>query len=218
MFWNKPKWSICPGCYERHLQRRYENILFPPERRKVSKDDIIQARKNDEIDQHRFIKEVQLAESELENLEYDNRSYAIQRIQALLEEAAAIGGETIQNAVQLLEQLEEDTIQYLNKVMPEGKELLEKAKSLSFMARIPFIAQCKRQDTPILPNEEIPTLFCESFETLATLGFISRSFPDFKPSGSDIRNYLETAVKQGFSKDEAQSLISAWNEMKSNNL
>jgi hypothetical protein len=214
MFWNKPNWSKCPGCYERHLQRRCENILFPPERRKVSKDDIIQARKKDEIDQHRFIKEVQLAGAELENLEYDNRSYAIQRIQALLEEAAAIGGETIQNAVQLLEQLEEETIQYLNKAMPEGKELLEKSKSLSFMARIPFIAQCKRQDTPILPNEEIPTLLCESFETIATLGFISRSFPDFKPSGSDIINYLETAVKQGFSKDEAQNLISAWNEMK----
>jgi hypothetical protein len=48
-------WSEHPGCFERHLQRRYKNILFSPERRLISKKDIEDARQRDKLDQDIFI-------------------------------------------------------------------------------------------------------------------------------------------------------------------
>jgi hypothetical protein len=99
--------------------------------------------------------------------------------------------------------------------MPEGKDLLEEAKSLSMTARIPYIAQLKRKDTPILPGEEVPTLLSEDLATISVMGFVSRSFPDFKPCEEDIRKHLDAAVRQGFSREQAQRLINAWDEMKS---
>jgi len=51
-------WSEFPGCYERHLQRRYKSLLFPPERRSVSKKEIDEARERDNFDRARFIEEI----------------------------------------------------------------------------------------------------------------------------------------------------------------
>jgi hypothetical protein len=170
MFWKKPKWSEVPGCFERHLQRRDGNFLFPLERRTVSRGEIAEARRRDKIDQGRFIEAVKKLGAVLDNSENTNPlstlqdSSSLQKVQALLEEAASIGG-NIQNVIRLLESTEESIIQCLNTSMPEGKDLLEKAKSYSITARIPFIAQLKRKDTPILESEEIPTLLSEDFET-----------------------------------------------------
>jgi hypothetical protein len=44
MFWKKTKWSKNPGCFERHLQRRDGNVLFPLERRSVTNKSIEEAR------------------------------------------------------------------------------------------------------------------------------------------------------------------------------
>lgn len=218
MFWEKPKWSKFPGCFERHLQRRDGNLLFPLERRRVSKEEIEQARRRDEIDQERFIEAVRNFGTELDQLEDTNAlstlrgSSFLQKVQALLEEAASIGG-NIQSTIHQLEATEENMIQCLNTSMPEGKKLLEEAKALSTIARIPFMAQLKRKDTPILQSEEVPVLLSEDFATIAVIGFTSRSFPDFKPCEADIRKHLDAAVRQGLKKKQAQELIDAWNKM-----
>lgn len=223
MFWKKPKWSKVPGCFERHLQRRDGNILFPPQRRIISAEEIAHARKKDEIDQERFIAAVRNIGTELYNSEDTNPSStlrdssSLQKIQTLLEEAASIGG-NIQNAIHSLETTEEKIIKSLNKAMPEGKELLEEAISLSMTHRIPFIAQLKKKDTPIIQSEQVPTLLSEDLATIAVIGFMSRSFPDFKPCEVDVRKHLDAAVQQGFNKEQAQNLINAWNEMKSETL
>jgi hypothetical protein len=115
MLWKKQKWSKIPGCFERHLQRRDGNALFPPERRKVSMEEITQARKKDEIDQERFIETIRKLGNELENSEDTSPlsivpdSSSLEKIQALLEEAASIGG-NIQNAIHRLETTEENII------------------------------------------------------------------------------------------------------------
>jgi hypothetical protein len=224
MFWKKRKWSEVPGCFERHLQRRDGNVLFPLERRTVSKEEIAQARRRDEVDQSRFIEKVRKLGGEMDNME-DTRplsslqgTSSLQKVQDLLEEAASIGG-NIQNAIHLLESIEEKIIQLLNTSFPEGKHLLEKAKSLSITARIPFMAQFKRKDTPILVEEQVPTLLSEDFETIAVIGLASRSFANFKPSEADIRKHLEAATRQGFPKERAQAIMNAWhhNQAETNN-
>jgi hypothetical protein len=80
------------------------------------------------------------------------------------------------------------------------------------MERIPYLAQMKRKDTPILETEEVPTLFSENFATISAVGYISRNFPDFKPSEADIKKHLDEAVRQGFDKGMAQNILKAWNE------
>ena len=214
------EWNKNPGCFERHLQRRFANKLFPIDRRNVTVSELKEAREKDKSEQDRFIRSVKKLGEKLENMENLNPSStlhdstSLQKVQALLEEAAAIGG-NIQNAISALESTEKSLIQNINRIRPEGKDLLKQAYSLSSMARVPIIAQLARKDTPILQNEEIPSILSENHESIAVVGFISRSFPDFRPSESDIKLHLEKAIKDGYSKTEAQRLIAVW--MKYNN-
>jgi hypothetical protein len=218
MFWKKPKWSEIPGCFERHLQRKNGNLLFPLERRTVSKEEIAEARRKDEIDQDKFIEKVRKLGAELENMEDTcplstlQGASSLQIFHALLEEAASIGG-NIQSAIHSLETTEQKIIQWLKTSFPEMKEELERWKSLSMTARIPFMAQLKRKDTPILEDEQVPALLSEDFATIAVIGFASRSLPNFKPSEADLRKYLDAAIRQGFPKERAQEIMNAWNQI-----
>jgi len=212
MFWKKQKWSKVPGCFERHLQRRDGNILFPAERRRVSKEEIAQARKRDKMDKERLVKEVLAFEAQVRNAVYVDFSSALQKVQGFLEEAASIGGD-VGDLIKISEHLEEKTMEYLNKKTPEGRHLLEEAHSLSVVARTPFLAQRKRKDTPILESEEVPTLLSEDLDTISVVGLASRSFPNFRPSTADIKRHLDEAIRQGFDKEYAQQIINAWNKI-----
>jgi hypothetical protein len=191
-------WSEYPGCFERHLQRRYKNVLFPPERRCISKKDIEDAREKDRLDQDRFIK------TALKD------PIARQKVQAVLKQGASIGG-NIQDAILLLEDTEKQMIEYMEKLIPDGKELLERAISLSRVQKNPYMAQTKREDPPILREEELSTLLSEDLATISVMGLWSRSFPDFKPSELDARKHLDAAIGQGFSKERAREIMDAWN-------
>jgi len=217
MFWNKLKWSQVPGCFERHLQRREGNALFPIERRKVSRAEVTTAQERDQRDQDRFIATVKRLGADLEDSEARNPgstvrdSSYLKKVQDLLEEAASIGGGRVQNAIRILEPIEENMIQNLNRSMPAATELLQEATALSMTARNTFLAQSTRKDTPMLPEEEIPSILSEDFETISFFGFLSRKFPRFKPCESDIKEHLDAAIKQGFDRERAKALLTAWN-------
>lgn len=213
MFWNKPKWNKVPGCFERHLQRRDGNILFPLERRSVTEEDIKQARIKDKKDQDIFIDAVNKIIKSTINRSIQQQSSLLQKVQSLLEEGAAIGG-NITSAVRALEDTEKEIVQTLSASVPEGGDLLEQAKSLSTMRRIPYVAQILRSDTPILVDERIPTLLSEDQLTISLVGFVSRSFPDFRPSSADINMFIDKAVLQSFDKRTAEQILTSWNEMK----
>jgi hypothetical protein len=210
-------WNEYPGCFERHLQRRYKNVLFPPERRRISKKDIEEAREKDKIDQDRFIKTAKSLGAELEISEDKiplstlTDSNALQKVGDLLKQGKSIGG-NIQDAILLLEDTEKQMIEYMIKLKPEGKELLEKAMSVSRLSRNQYMAQSKRKDTPILQEEEVPTLLSEDLATISVCGLFSRSFaPNYRPNEADIKKHLDEAISQGFSKDRAKEIMDAWN-------
>jgi DNA-binding transcriptional regulator YhcF (GntR family) len=210
-------WSKIPGCFERHLQRREGNLLFPPDRRVVTRKEIEEARERDRIEQQQFIEKVNSFASRIAaSLKQDSTptqaQSVLQETQALLEEAASIEGD-IGHAIQALLDIEKKLIQSMNETMLEGKEMLEQIKSMSAMERIPFWAQSKRKDTPILENEIIPTLLSEDLETISVIGYVSRSTPDFKPSEEDIKEHLDKVIRQGFNKERTQKIITAWGEI-----
>jgi len=217
MFEDTIQWSQYPGCFERHLQRRHGNQLFPYERRNVTGDEVRLARKRDLSDQEIFVESIKRFIAEFRNIEDTavvppaQASAYLQKVQVLLEEAFSIGG-NIQSTIKLLETTEEEITRSLNKAMPSGKAMLEEARSLSSAARIPFLAQSKRKDCPILSKEEVPSLLSEDDSTIAYVGFLSRSFADFRPNESDIRMQIDKAMKEGFSRNDAQRLIEVWNK------
>jgi hypothetical protein len=51
-------WSEKPGCFERHLQRRDGNLLFPPERRIVTYKEIEEAKEKDRAERQVFEKKL----------------------------------------------------------------------------------------------------------------------------------------------------------------
>lgn len=218
MFWRKLKWSTVPGCFERHLQRRKDNPLFPIERRKISNTEVVKAQQMDQSEQEFFIASVKKLGADLESSEQTEPGSTIkdtaylQKVQDLLELGATIGG-NIQNAIQMLESIEADMIKSLNQQMPDGAGLLKKALSLSTMKRNPFIAQLTRKNTPIISGEEVPTLLSEKPETISLIGQISRSFPDFRPNNDDVKAKIDSAVKKGFDRDRASELLAAWNKI-----
>jgi hypothetical protein len=215
---NKLKYTELPGCFERHLQRRDGNILFPVERRSISAKEIENACQKDKIDQEIFTVNLDGLKKQLNNskeMTIAQGGFLLEGFQNLIEEAASIGGEAL-GQISILEKTEDDIIQQLNLLFPNGKDLLEKGHALSLLARIPYLAQIKRKDSPVLEGEHIATLLSESLEIIALIGYSSRFWPDFKPTREEIKIHLNEAVQNGFKKTQAQKLLDAWDGNQSN--
>ena len=65
---NGKMWSDYPGCFERHLQRRDGNPLFPPERRIVTKKEIDEAKAKDLIEYNQFAEKVKIFSTSLQGM------------------------------------------------------------------------------------------------------------------------------------------------------
>ena len=219
MFWKK-KWSKNPGCFERHLQRRDGNVLFPLERRNVSKEEIGQARRMDEKDQDNFLHDTVDFMNELNDSDELNPIQSafdkLKKVQEFLEKAASIGGD-LEKYILMLEKLEVSYTEFLNEAVPDGKDLIDQGQALSSQNRMPFFAHLKRKDSPILQDEQVPTLLSEDLDTIAVVGLLSRSFPNFKPAESDIKKKLDEAIRERFSRDRARDILNAWNSIEQEN-
>lgn len=209
-------WSENPGCFERHLQRREGNILFPPDRRKVTKQEIDEAKAKDLKEQQQFAEKVDSIEKRFRSSGKEitpNQGNAfLQEAQNLLEEAASIDG-NIGKYVQVLEVIEDGLMKSLGEIIDDGENLLKQAQSLSTLKRSPYIAQFSREDSPILKDEELSTILSEDLDTISLEGYKSKAFaPDYKPNEDEIKHFIEQAVTQGFSRDRADQILDAWME------
>ncbi len=211
-------WSDSPGCFERHLQRREGNLMFPPERRIVTHKEIEEAREKDRVEQQKFVDKVNAFVAKIKALGQsatpDQVGDMLKEIQAILEEAASIGG-NIEHYVRTLEGTEETLMQSMTEVIQDIEEPLKEIYSLSVSKRSPYIAQLSRIDSPILKEEQLSTLLSEDLQTISLEGYRSRAFaPNYRPNEADISTHLENAVSQGFSKERAAQIMAAWNEIK----
>jgi hypothetical protein len=184
------------------LQRRDGSLLFSPERRIVIRKEIEEARQRDGLEQQHFAEKAKVFADGIVGLRetkmpLDRGTEVLKELQALLEEAASIGGD-ISYPVQILENAEETLHQSLAEAFPEGADLLRQAQSQSILKRSPYLALVTRKDSPILAEEEVPALLSEDLATISFQGFVSAAFgPGFRPGDSDIRSHLNQAIARG---------------------
>ena len=170
------RWSANPGCFERHLQRKHNNPLFPGSARFVTQDEITQARDRDQADALGLLEDAKGIQVEI--MKQANPSLAEvdrirQRIDDLLERAVQVGGDISNELVKILNDTRvsvmvawragiggnDKTLEAL-----EHAEALQRSRGL--VVNNPFVAQMLRKDTPIKPEDVVPALLCESPETI----------------------------------------------------
>ncbi len=230
---NGRMWSEYPGCFERHLQRRDGNILFPPDRRIILRNEIEEALEKDRVEAKLFkIKFRAFVDSRLvvlsskKNMKPTEAFELLREVMVLAEECATYG-ESVHEEREHLEGAEEILIKSMNEVMPKGAEGLRRIRSVSSLKRDDYSAQYNyRKDTPILKEELMATLLSEDLEYVTGAGIMckgyeldnilpddeSRKSPDKLPNTYDIKTLLENAVNDGFSKSRADQIMAAWND------
>lgn len=222
-FFKRRKFTEEPGLYERHLQRRDGNPLFPKSRRCVTNDEIQEARRLDALQQVAFWKQYRVLAQMLSN---NHKEWCAAKtcdegkvggilalnvmfLMKLIEKAAAIG-RSARREIPKLEELEASLLQDFSKresVLDLG---LREAAAASKVLRIAFLAQLAIDDTPILKEESMGGFLSEDLEHIALIGAVLRSL---EPSG-DMQ--MKEAIKETVRKKvmEKISFEPSWRDVR----
>jgi hypothetical protein len=158
----------------------------------------------------RFRKFTDLIQELGDNYALNNAYRLLQESQGLLEELAAVGG-PLEREERFLSAMERSLMESLSKTVPDEAADMEKTRTRSCLARIPFLAQTASDYRPIPNDDVIQALLTEDLKTISSIGMAGRAFgPGFTPSDADIRNALDAAVEQGYSKPTAEKILAAW--------
>ena len=209
------KWSDSPGCFERHLQRRYQNPLFQKERRDVSQGDLFEAKDKDQKEAEEYINQSTdfiSKSTKLGNLNLlEVARYVQEGLEPLIVKGIGISGNALIN-VDALSNIEKAMLEQMDKLSPDGDQLVEKIRSLNTLQRNPYLIQSTRKDSLILKNEAVSTLLCEDLNTIRTNGYISRLWAPWEFSEEDVLNCLKQAINDGFDCKKAEEIINAFRE------
>jgi hypothetical protein len=212
---NGLKWSDSPGCFERHLQRRFQNSLFRKERRDVSQGDLFEAKDKDQKEAEEYIKQSTDFISKSTKLGKLNllevTRYVQEGLDPLIEKGIGISGNALIN-VDVLSNIEKAMLEQMDKLSPDGEQLVEKIRSLNALERNPYLIQSNRKDSPIPKNEAVSTLLCEDLNTIRTMGYVSRLWAPWEFSEEDVLKCLKQAINEGFDSKNAEILINAFRE------
>jgi hypothetical protein len=209
------RWRDVPGCFERHLQRKEGNPLFPASERQPSDDAIERARAKDVADLEKFKAEVnaflQSGAESLKRMTTVGNMGDFQRTQVipLLCRVAGLG----EVGVGLFKTLEKCR-GHLHKAIAdavggeEGQKLFRSFEELEERSRFQynlFLAQASREDTPI-PAAYLPALLSESFDTIKEYieGLYSHDPEDAKHLANEALVLLNEVAQEGFELNGAE--------------
>lgn len=164
--------SIYPGCWERHLQRQYNNPLFFHLRPTISQADISEAQGKDEDESIVFNDAFQQLLNEVATLQPQVDVKVIlklkDRIDALYEQCAGLGGDFSMQK-QGLRQLNQLIMQVILSTAAQKADLVEKlhaeiaAREGHFaLLEHPLVAHLLHPESPINATNIIPTLLTET--------------------------------------------------------
>lgn len=169
------KWRKNPGCFERQLQRRYNNPLFPKEKRIVTNADLESARQKDIIENEELHKNIELLlkkgpvvlTSNINDLS-EYRKEICEQIEKIIE----LGCENDDSWLSLwiLRSRIIEQYKFLSIGNDQALEALAKATNFeeNYLSNfyIPFIAQMQRKDSPIVADGIVESLLSEDVESI----------------------------------------------------
>lgn len=171
-------WSPEPGCFERHLQRRLNNPIFPKHRRSVLPTEIVEARWRDCVEKEHLKKGVlALVETMIEGPSIVSGHDAIDSMRKavpLIKRSYELGG-NIKDSINMLWQyydlyykcIEE----YISKLIggEDGVRNLQEASCLEkegLRLVEGVVGQFFRSDGPISNEDILPALLCEDIDAI----------------------------------------------------
>jgi len=165
-----------PGPRERHLRRRHDNPLFPPERRAVSAAELDAARRGDQQDSEGFRREFRELLEEAGQLagtvDTDLVLGLKERVERLYEQCAGLGGDHSR---------EKDGLLRLNDIIVAAirsaagsdplaqRELQQEQAARAIHVQLlhyPLVADLLSDRSPIAPADLVPTLLSEPPEAV----------------------------------------------------
>jgi len=170
----KPQFSSHPGAHERQLIRCADNPLFPEKRRQVIQIEVTQAQRRDAEEANAFQTDFQALLQRAIKLDPQADSEVILKLKEDLDQAyersCGLGGDLreIQTALRKLLNIVMQAVWRGAANDPAAEANLreeELARAAHFqLLELPFIADLIRPDSPIGPDELIPSLLSESTE------------------------------------------------------
>jgi len=178
LYENEPhlKWNATPGFYERQLQRRHNNVLFPAQKRTVSREDLYIACRLDAEERVAFLEQwKQILEKFIQGtdiLPFPEAIDYLHQIYELLEKAVSIAGESAAK-MEDIHRMYQTVLSQLYEAIKDNPEMTNALKS-SVHARWsgsekvvlnPTITQLLRVGDAA---DMIPALLCEDVETICS--------------------------------------------------
>lgn len=163
-----PLFSREPGAHERHLRRRYENPLFSAERRQISEQDVLAARRHDQQQLESFLERFHQVVQRAVELDTNVQSDVILELKEELdrcyEEAAGLTGDQsrikeaivrlVDTIMRAVRQGAENDAVALRKLDEE-----DQARALHFeLLEEPLVADLLNPEAVIPEGDLIPTL------------------------------------------------------------
>jgi hypothetical protein len=171
-------WSSSPGSFERQLQRREGNPMFPKALRDPTNEDIQKARENDEKDfkaaEEAATGWIKGVEALLENAATIGTMAPYHKSSSDVMELCAIAGAPAEGYRLKVKRIDSliaaEIIKAMEKRSPEDAAKVREADkgwiALGSITSHPLFAQLARKDGPISQDEHVPTILCESVETV----------------------------------------------------
>lgn len=167
-----PNFSTQPGRCERHLQRKFNNPLFPNTDQQVSQDQAAIARQRDQEELQQFSEDFQTILQEIVGLAQNVDSEIIlklkQRLDRLYEQVCGLGGDRSADKAGLSK-----LHQVINQAIAKGaagdthaeEKLVQEAQARNIHWQLleePLVADLLLPDSPIPQDDLLPSLLSES--------------------------------------------------------
>lgn len=166
-----PEFSSKPGRCERHLQRKFNNPIFPVEVRVVSQDQVEAARALDDEEFQHFSDDYQAILQEIADLAQNVDSEVVlklkQRLDQLYEQVCGLGGDRTaeKRGLTKLHQAVNQAITTGAAGDPTAEEKLSQetqARDIHWqLLEEPLVADLLRPDSPISQDDLLPSLLSE---------------------------------------------------------
>jgi hypothetical protein len=208
------RWSDAPGCFERHLQRRFMNPLFPRDRRNISSYELADAQARDAADLANFLREFESLLNRASSGGHDGAVSAVLKLrddtEELMVRAARVGAPARKQGASLQELYEAIANSLRSACSPTELAKLEEGLRTSARyqetATHEFLAQLSRSDGPISGDEVLPSMLSEDVEAVR-LAVRVFSEPLLLTMRKQTKELLAEARAEGFVlPDEAEKL------------